>query len=152
MEDNTIRLDGTTCYYQQSLDRDAILATREYAGSLASAVRAFQVSTPRRVDLAFDFDTAQGGFDGLIVEAKSGRQGYEMTIPQLRTYRAARPRRQGSRYLVWGIVEGPGAPEATPDQVADLLEALADTDDLWLFSSADAIPIVLGAVLAREHN
>ncbi len=151
MSDNTIRLDGTTCYYQQSLDRDAILATREYAGSLASAVRAFQVSTPRRVDLAFDFDAARGGFDGLIVEAKSGTQGYEMTIPQLRTYRAARSRRQGSRYLVWGIVEGAGTPEATPDQVAALQENLADTDDLWLFSSADAIPIVLSAVLARDH-
>ena len=145
--DNTIRLDGTTGCYQQSLDRDVVLGTNEYAGSLALAVRAFDVSIPRRVDLAFDFDTTRGGFDGLIVEAKSGSQGYDKTISQLRTYRAARSRRHGSRYLIWGIVEDPGGPDATREQVTNLVKEVSDTDDVWLFSSADAIPIVLSAAL-----
>jgi hypothetical protein len=145
--DNTIRLDGTTCFYQQSLDRDAVLSTREYAGSLASAVQTFDVSIPKRVDLAFDFDTTRCGFDGVIVEAKSGTQGYDKTIPQLRTYRAARSRRDGSRYIVWGIVEDPGACDATCELVAALMKDIPEGDDLWLFSSANAIPVVLTAVL-----
>jgi hypothetical protein len=149
--DNTIRLEGTTCCYQQSLDRDVVLATSEYAGSLGSAVRAFDVSIPRRIDLAFDFDTTWNGFDGLIVEAKSGSQGYDKTISQLRTYRAARSRRSGSRYLVWGIVEDPEGPDTTREHIATLLEHANRTDDLWLFSSAAVIPVVLRTVLTREN-
>lgn len=144
--DNTIRLEGATCYYQQSLNREAVLATHDYAGCLASAVRTFQVSTPQRVDLAFDFDFRQGGFDGLIVEAKSGGQHYDKTVSQLRTYRAARSRRPGSRYLVWGIVEKPNVSDTTSEQVRALMNEAYGTDDVWVFSSADAIPIVLSAI------
>jgi hypothetical protein len=106
-------------------------------------VQAFDVSIPKRVDLAFDFDTTRCGFDGIIVEAKSGTQGYDKTIPQLRTYRAARSRRDVSRYLVWGIVENPGASDATFELVAALMKDIPEAGDLWLFSSADAIPVVL---------
>jgi hypothetical protein len=47
--DNTIRLDGTCIYYQQSLARDLVLAT--YEDELASAVKFFGMGTPRFVDL-----------------------------------------------------------------------------------------------------
>jgi hypothetical protein len=70
--DNTIKLDGVRLCYQQSLDRQIVLGTPEYAGSLASAVKFFRVRTPQFVDLAFDFETTRAGFDGIIMEAKSG--------------------------------------------------------------------------------
>jgi len=41
---------------------------------------------PQFVDLAFDFDEPRAGFDGLIVEAKSGVQPYRHAVAQLRTY------------------------------------------------------------------
>jgi hypothetical protein len=70
--DNTVRLEGVTCHYQQALDRTAILAKAEYAGAIAKAVDAFDVGIPKFVDLAFEFDEPRAGFVGLIVEAKSG--------------------------------------------------------------------------------
>lgn len=147
--DNTIELDGVRVYYQQSLDRQVVLATSEYAGSLAPAVTFFHVRTPKFVDLAFDFETRRAGFDGIIIEAKSGTQQYEQTVAQLRTYRLARPRRQGCRYLVWGIVENPER-DATPDELRRMFAAADQDDDVWVFSSANAIPIVLSAVFGTE--
>ena len=40
-----------------------------------------------------------------VLEAKSGSQGFDAAVAQLRLYRRARQRRAGARYLVWGIVE-----------------------------------------------
>jgi hypothetical protein len=143
---NVLRLQGTICHYQQGLDRKSVLATRDYAGPLAKAVDAFGLRIPEYVDLAFDFDASRFGFDGLIVEVKSGSQQYDATVAQLRTYRAARPRRSGSRYLIWGIVERPDAPEAIEDQLARVVSKAADEEDLWVFSGADDIGVVLRAV------
>jgi len=87
--DNTIRLlrlPGVTCRYQQALDRQTVLATPDYAGALAKAVDVFGGGIPQFVDLAFDFDEPRAGFDGLIVEAKSGVQPYRHAVAQLRTY------------------------------------------------------------------
>jgi hypothetical protein len=143
---NRLRLQGTTCHYQQGLDRNRVLATRDYAGPLANAVDAFGLRVPEYVDLAFDFDTPRFGFDGLIVEAKSGSQQYDATVAQLRTYRDARSRRSGSRYVIWGIIERPGSTEAIEDQLARVVSEADDEEDLWLFSGADDIGAVLRAV------
>jgi hypothetical protein len=145
--DNIVQLEGVTCHYQQALNRTAVLATTDYAGALASAVDAFDVGIPKFVDLAFDFDEPRAGFDGIIVEAKSGSQVYRDTVAQLRTYRAARPRRPGSRYLVWGVIEGPEPLETTRDHLARALASANLAEDMWLFSNADAIGVVLSAVL-----
>ena len=146
---NTVRLHGVTCYYQQALDRHVVLAAPDYAGALATAIDLFGVGIPHFVDLAFDFDEPRTGFDGLIVEVKSGTQPYRNAVAQLRTYRAARRRRPGSRYLVWAIVEGPSDLERTRDQVKRVLAATDNGDDVWLFSSADAIDAVLDTVFGR---
>lgn len=143
---NIVRLEGVTCYYHQALNRETVLASPDYAGSLAAAIDVFHVGIPKIVDLAFDFDEPRAGFDGLIVEAKSGTQLYRHAVAQLRTYRAARPRRPGSRYLLWGVIEGPDDAELTRDQVTRALAATDDGDDVWLFSSADAIGVVLSVV------
>ena len=148
--DNIVRLTGVTCHYQQSLKRDVVLATPDYAGALAKAIDAFDVGIPQYVDLAFDFDEPRAGFNGLIVEAKSGNQQYRHAVAQLRTYRAARPRPPGSRYLVWGIVEGPEDQEVASDQLARALASSDDAEDLWLFSSADDVGRVMRAVLGRS--
>jgi hypothetical protein len=43
---------------------------------------------PGFVDVVFDFDRRIAGFDGIIVEAKSGSQQYSRdAVAQLRTYR-----------------------------------------------------------------
>jgi hypothetical protein len=145
--DNTITLDGARIYYQQSLDREIVLATYAHDGPLAPALDLFEVRAPKFVDLAFDFETKRSGFDGLIVEAKCGAQQYEHTVSQLRAYRAARPRRQGQRYLVWGIIENPGRPDRSLAELRAMFAAADRSADVWVFSSADAIPIVLDAAL-----
>ncbi len=148
---NKLRVNGLQCHYQQSLDREEVLATSDYRGSLATAVNIFGVRIPEFIDLAFDFDKPRAGFDGLIVEVKSGSQQYDLTIPQLRTYRAARPRRPGSRFIVWGIVKTPNRTEAVSDDVIRALGVADNTDDVWLFSSADAISTVLQAIFGSAQ-
>ena len=88
----------------------------------------------------------RAGFDGLIVEAKSGSQQYGQAVAQLRTYRSARQRRPGSRYLLLGIVERPNDPELTHDELAGFIAAGPSAEDLWLFSGADGIERTLMAV------
>jgi hypothetical protein len=143
---NTISLDGTRVYYQQSLDRERVLATYKDEGALRPAVDLFHLRVPRFVDLAFEFETNRAGFDGIIIEAKSGSQQYENTLPQLRTYRAARTRAPGHRYLIWGIVENPDRPDISHEGLRRLLVDANQSADAWVFSSANAISLVLRAV------
>ena len=110
------------------------------------SLRAFGVSIPKYIDLAFDFRVPRAGFDGLIVEAKSGSQQYGQAVAQLRTYRSARQRRPGSRYLILGIVESPNDPELTRDELAGFIAAAPGAEDLWVFTGAGAIESTLMAV------
>jgi len=144
--ENEIKLDGTCIYYQQSLQEDRVLAT--YEAELASALKFFDVSTPKRVDLRFEFESTRAGFDGIIIEAKSGVQHYDDSVPQLRAYRAAR--RPGSRYLIWGVVENPVGSSKTLEDLQVRFAVANKTADVWVFSSADAIPVVLSAALGTE--
>jgi hypothetical protein len=143
---NQIRLNGVRAFYQQSMTRETVLASTEYRGSIAAAFNIFNIQPHKIIDLAFDFDKPRDGFDGIIVEAKSGAQQYEVAVPQLRDYRAARPRRPQSRYLVWGVIEKPEGRDTTCDQVRKALAAAGPTEDVWLFSSADAIPHILETI------
>ena len=144
--DNRVRVQGLTCHYQQNLDRSRVLATSDYFGPLATAVDMFAVRVPRYVDLAFDFEAPRAGFDGLIVEAKSGAQQYDAAVAQLRTYANARPRRSGSRYVIWGIVERPDTAKTIESQLSRMLPEADRHQDLWVFSGADDIGIVLQAL------
>jgi hypothetical protein len=144
--DNTLQLDGVTVYYQQSLHRECVDAAYERNGLPTATVERFQLHLPRRVDLAFDFEPPRSGFDGLIIEAKSGSQQFEHTLAQLLAYRAARPRRIGSRYLIWGIVDAPDRPDLTFGHFQSIF-AGAGNGDVWVFSSAEAIPVVLKAAI-----
>lgn len=102
---------------------------------------------PGFVDLAFDFDRRLSGFDGILVEAKSGSQDYASTVAQLRTYAQARERRLGSRYLLWGLVERANM-DAMPEHIAGVVSGNQQAD-AWVFSSADRIQELLNLVFRR---
>lgn len=145
LTENVLKLEGATCWYQQTLERDSVLATPDFAQGLAEVVPVFRLGVPQRVDLVFDFGSPRRGIDGLLVEAKSGNQGFDAAVAQLRVYRTARPRRVGTRYLVWGIVEQSESGAITDSQ-RDWLRRKIDggEGDVWVFSTADSIGAVLG--------
>lgn len=152
LTENVLGLGGTTCWYQRTLERDAVLGTPDFEQGLAEVVPVFGLGVPRRVDLAFDFDSPRRGIDGILVEAKSGSQGFDAAVAQLRVYRRARPRRVGTRYLVWGIVEQSESGAITESQL-DWLQRKIDCGegDVWAFSTVDSIEAVLGVLgCARE--
>jgi len=142
---NTLELCGATLLYQYTLDSQKVLETPWYAGGLASAVRVFNLSLPRRVDLIIEFPKPRNEFDGIIVEAKSGDQSFEATIHQLRIYSSAYNRRPGSHYLCWGIVERAKEKSVDLAGTAHLRRGAID-GDLWAFSGPEAIPDVLNSV------
>lgn len=146
---NRMELLGATCHYQQHLSREAVLSTPEYGDGLAAAVELFGLRVPAYVDVAFEFAAPRSGVDGIIVEAKSGGQGFDASVSQLRTYRRARTRRPGTRYLVWGIVENPPADAPLTHAHLDALRlaAASGNGDVWAFSGAVHIGDVLNAVL-----
>jgi hypothetical protein len=82
----------------------SVLATYEQDGALKAAATRFGLRIPQLVDLAIDFEQKREISPVLSSRQKSGSQQYATSLEQLRTYRSA-PRRQGSRYLVWGIIE-----------------------------------------------
>jgi hypothetical protein len=47
---------------------------------------------------------------------------------------------------VWGVIEGPEPLETNRDHLERALATAAPTEDLWLFSNADAIGVVLRAI------
>ena len=141
---NKLTLPGSTCWYQQSLERDAVLRTPDFEHGLAEVAPVFGLRVPQRIDLAFDLDPPRHGISAIVVEAKSGSQGFDAAVAQLRVYRRARPRHAGERYLVWGIVEKSvdGAiTEAQLDWVRREIER--GEGDVWVFSAADSIGAVL---------
>jgi hypothetical protein len=148
---NTARFDHLSCRYQEPLERERVLGTADYAGGLSEAVRAFGVRVPRFIDLVVDFDSPLGGFDGVIVEAKSGTQEYDATVAQLRTYRNARPRHAGTRYLLWGIVKEAAGPEPA-NAVRQVIDAARGCEDVWVFSTADDVPKVLDAIFGAHQE
>jgi len=147
---NSLQIGTLRCDYQQQLDHADVLNTPDYAGALARAVVAFGVSVPRRMDIAIQFPTPMNGFDGLLIEAKSGSQRYDVAVPQLRTYRQARSGSSSARYVVWGVVQQPELADATPERVSQLLAAKGAAEDLWLFSSAERIADALAVVFPRD--
>lgn len=146
---NVLQFGGVSCQYQQALAADQVLAAPDYRGALARAVLAFDVGTPKYVDIAFEFVKPMSGFDGIIVEAKSGAQQYGDAVAQLRTYQGSRARRPGARYLVWGIVQGPVVSDATADRVMKVASSAPADEDVWMFSSADGIDAVLKTLFTR---
>ena len=139
---NTLDLPGVTCWYQQGLGRATVLGCPDYGHGFRPPT--CSTCGCRRVDPAFEFEEPRNGIDGILVEAKSGGQGFDDTVAQLRVYRQARGRRAGARFLVWGISER--SPEGTPsaEQLDWIRRAVREgTDDAWVFSDVDAVGAVM---------
>ena len=118
---------------------------------MKKALNRHKIMPARDADGWFEFDEDQDcrGFNGILVEAKSGiTQDFRDAVPQLRIYRSALNPSEKQRLLVWGIVEK----EELEEDAVDAQKALAaenkenQNDDLWVFSSAKNIPNVLRAL------
>ncbi len=71
-EDNEVHVGQLRCQFQRSLGREQVLAHGGYEGDLAAVLRGFGVAVPARTDVWVRFRTPINGFDGILVEAKSG--------------------------------------------------------------------------------
>lgn len=143
MTANKLILTGATCWYQQALEREAVLNTPDYEG-LSEVASVFGLRMARHIDLAFDLDPPRHGINGIIVEAKSGSQGFDAAVAQLQVYRRSRPRGANHRYLVWGIVEKAPGNTITEAQLDWLRREIdSGSGDVWAFSAAESIGAVL---------
>lgn len=135
---NSVRA-GSTTVSMQLVPSHPILETPEFDHALRAAIERHGVRVPKFIDVLVEFDTPRGGFDGILIEAKSGAQHPDAAIPQLRAYRAALRAEGYKRLLVWGIVEAswPWSPPSTSE--------VAAKQDLWVFSDASHIDHVLRA-------
>lgn len=140
---NRIQVPGITCHYQKVIDSDLLLGTHEFQGGLRAAVKRHGVSLPREIDALLAFESPIAGFDGILIEAKSGTQTYRDALFQLKCYRAALAAERAGRFIVWGLVE---QPQADPtDWAKGSAFPTAPDEDLWVFSTAGDIPAVLQA-------
>lgn len=140
---NAIALDGMRCKYQHRFETEHVLATSEYDDALRAAVTRHQLGVHTNLDLLVELSPPRAGFHGIILEAKSGQQSYDAAVAQLKHYRAAIRRERGGRWLVWGVCELEEPTSATEAALAAVMPELQGTDDVWFFSPASAIPMVL---------
>jgi hypothetical protein len=139
---NKVRLPGLTYRTQHSLSRNHVLSTYEFDHGLRKALEAAGMRAPTRVDGWLTFDEPRAGFDGILVEAKSGTQGPEAAVYQLKAYRAALQQQLAARLLVWGVTE---SAFERPASAGDRFAPSADGQDHWVFSSAGEIGDVLSS-------
>jgi hypothetical protein len=140
---NAIALDGVRCRYQHRFETEHVLATSEYDNALRAAVTRHQLAVHTNLDLLVELSPPRAGFHGIILEAKSGQQSYAAAVAQLKHYRAAIRRERGGRWLVWGVCELEEPLSATEAALKAVMPELQGTDDVWFFSPASAIPMVL---------
>lgn len=139
---NKVRLPGLTYRTQHTLSRDHVLSTYEFDHGLRDAFASAGIRAPARVDGWLTFDEPRAGFHGILVEAKSGTQGPEAAVYQLKAYRAALQQQLMARLVVWGVTESEfESPATTPHRFSPS----ADAQDHWVFSSASEIPLVLAS-------
>jgi hypothetical protein len=142
---NTIQMPGIVCRHQHHFGRDAILATEEFDEPLRRAIVAQEVPVPVRSDLLIELDPPIAGFEAALIECKSGSQGPETALHQLKCYSAAWPRSGAGRRLLWAITEERWV-ERDAGSAARALAADASAGDTWVFSTAEEIRAVLEAV------
>jgi len=120
------------------------LSTDEFDNGLREAMERHGVRVHQRIDGWLVFDEPRAGFDGVLVEAKSGdSQSPHDTIYQLKAYRAALKTPSRQRLLISGITKAP-VERREPLPVSP--SAVAEPIDHWVFSSADDIGTVLASL------
>jgi len=148
---NTISTPILKCEFQHSIPRDQMLETAEFDHGLREAMERHRVSAPQWVDGLFEFNVPRKGLSGILLEAKSGAQGFRAAVFQLKCYRAALRVSHPGPMLVWGVVENEALAldDEARRQLGDAAEPGRSTD-LWVFSTASAIPTVLASVLGEK--
>ena len=144
MNNNTVRVGEVEAHFQMSIPRVEMLTCPPYAGDLASATAVFPFGVHQAIDLFIPLHPPRGGYDGILIECKSGGQQAAATIEQLTAYRAALRCRGVARCLIWGLLETPKQGAITPEQLV-WLRARPAVGDTWVFSGADDIGRVLEA-------
>ncbi len=140
--DNEIQVGPLRCQFQRSLGRERVLAYGGYEPELAEAIRSFDVSVPARTDVWVRFGSPINGFEGILVEAKSGTQEYGAAVEQLRVYRNTIRAHSRGRLLVWGITET-GCLRAGGEELIRRQTSGVGCPDVWAFSGPDDVARVL---------
>ena len=106
---NRVELPGVlTLFFQHSIKAHHLQDSDSIEAGLKKALNRHKIMPARDADGWFEFDEDQDcrGFNGILVEAKSGiTQDFRDAVPQLRIYRSALNPSEKQRLLVWGIVE-----------------------------------------------
>ncbi len=153
MEKRSVRIPGIEYEYQYRLPVEEVTSTSLFDGGLREAQALFKSRVHRHMDGWARFDRLRNGFAGLVMEMKSGNQGIDAPIFQLKCYREALRRCSPEPMVVWGIFERPTGDEVFA-QVTERLSAAVGSpaeDDVWVFSTADEIPQVLKALGLTER-
>lgn len=129
---NEIRTPGTTCRFEHTFPREHVIG--HFDAALGAAI-----------------ERQHAGFDGMLIEAKSGAQQFGATLAQLQTYHAVLRKRHGGRWLVWGVIENhPDGTSITEEQESEVHsagtgQAIVAGDSVWIFFTADDIDAVMKA-------
>ncbi|PKN58176.1 MAG: hypothetical protein CVU56_07000 [Deltaproteobacteria bacterium HGW-Deltaproteobacteria-14] len=143
---NRVAVEGIDCRYQRKLGPEAVLGDSPAEVALNAAVGVFAVRVPTEADLVLAFAKPRAGFDGVLIEVKSGGEDYGAALHQLKSYAAALMKGNGRRYLAWAVVES--AAELNDAQLSWLSERAEDNASpvTWAFSGPDDIRRVLLSV------
>jgi hypothetical protein len=145
---NAIETESLKAFFQHPLDTDIALRGAVFRSGLGEAVARHNVSLPSRVDALVELRRPESGYTALLLEAKSGNQGYDAAVFQLMCYREALRERLPGPVIVWGIVEN--VVEADwASRAVEAVRAHSEANpgrDLWLFSSADDIDEAFSAL------
>ncbi len=147
--DNTIAVPGMTAHFQYTFPRAEVVRSGAFNPQLAHALTAFGISeVPVRTDVIIRFAEPRRGFDGILIEAKSGGASHGDALLQLQAYGATIRARWGGRWIHWAVVEredGAIRPERW-ERLAARASA-PEHGDLVVFSTADEIERVLSMTI-----
>lgn len=151
--ENTVRLPGITATFQREFRPHELTEAMQLSPVVGEAMRVFRVRQPKRTDLILHLDPPRNGFDGVLIEAKSGGVQYRSAIWQLQIYRRALEGIRPRRMLVVGVSENPAQGRLTPAQAEWIAAEARTPGDVWAFCGADDLGGVIAAAgidAARE--
>lgn len=140
---NRIAVDGLHATFQRSFRAQELTAAMRLSPVAGAAMTVFAVRQPKITDLILHFEAPRNGFDGVLIEAKSGGVQYRDAVWQLQVYRRALEAIRPRRMLVMGVSENPNQGRLTPEQLEWIGSHAATPGDVWAFCGAADIAGVL---------
>jgi hypothetical protein len=142
---NQVVADGVSATFQRSFRTHDLAQAMALSPVAGAAMATFAVRQPKITDLILSFATPRNGFDGVLIEAKSGDVQYRHAIWQLQTYRRALEGIRPRRMVVMGVCENPRQGRLTAAQFEWIRSQAATSSDVWAFCGAADIAGVLAA-------